>query len=54
MGRTLSIDEFDIPRIFGEEGVAILHVSGLIAAMSPETTKFCLEVAKAAKQYGTW
>lgn len=53
VGRTLSIDEFDIPRIFGEEGVAILHVSGLIAAMSPETTKFCLEVAKAAKQYGT-
>ena len=45
VGRTLSIDEFDIPRIFGEEGVAILHVSGLIAAMSPETTKFCLEVA---------
>ena len=53
VGRTLSVDEFDIPRIFGEEGVAILHVSGLIAAMSPETTKFCLEVAKAAKQYGT-
>ena len=53
VGRTLRIDEFDIPRIFGEEGVAILHVSGLIAAMSPETTKFCLEVAKAAKQYGT-
>ena len=53
VGRTLSIDEFDIPRIFGEEGVAILHISGLIAAMSPDTTKFCLEAAKAAKQYGT-
>ena len=42
VGRTLSIDEFDIPRIFGEEGVAILHISGLIAAMSPETTRCCL------------
>ena len=53
VGRTLSIDEFDIPRIFGEEGVAILHISGLIAAMSPETTRCCLELARAAKQYGT-
>ena len=53
VGRTLSIDEFDIPRIFGEEGVAILHISGLIAAMSPETTQCCLELARAAKRYGT-
>ena len=53
VGRTLSIDEFDIERIFGEEGVGILHISGLIAAMSEETTKFCLEIAKAAKEHGT-
>ena len=53
VGRTLSIDEFDVERIFGEEGVGILHISGLIAAMSEETTAFCLAVAKAAKQYGT-
>lgn len=53
VGRTLSIDEFDIPRIFGQEGVAILHISGLIAAMSPETTQCCLELARAAKRYGT-
>ena len=31
----------------------ILHLSGLIAAMSPETTKCCLAIAKAAKKYGT-
>ena len=53
VGRTLSADEFDFDRIFGTEGVQILHVSGLIAAMSPETTRFCLDCAKAAKQYGT-
>ncbi|MBP3902039.1 MAG: sugar kinase [Blautia sp.] len=53
VGRTLSIDDFDIERIFGEEGVRILHLSGLIAAMSEETTECCVALAKAAKQYGT-
>ena len=53
VGRTLSIDDFDIERIFGAEGVGILHISGLIAAMSHETTECCLALAKAAKQYGT-
>ena len=53
VGRTLDIADFDIPRIFGEEGIGILHLSGLIAAMSEQTTKCCLELAKAAKQYGT-
>lgn len=53
VGTTLSIDEFDVERIFGQEGVGILHISGLIAAMSKETTQFCLAVAKAAKEHGT-
>ena len=53
VGRTLSASDFDLDRIFGEEGVGILHLSGLIAAMSPETTKCCLELAKVAKRYGT-
>lgn len=53
IGRTLSIDDFDVDRIFGKEGIRILHISGLIAAMSPETTKCCLALAKAAKKYGT-
>ena len=53
VGTTLSIEEFDVERIFGEEGVGILHISGLIAAMSEQTTKFCLDVAKAAKEHGT-
>lgn len=53
VGRTISLDEFDIDRIFGKEGIAILHISGLIAALSHETSVFCLEAAKAAKKYGT-
>ena len=53
VGRTLCIEDFDIERIFGTEGVGILHISGLIAAMSHETTGCCLALAKAARQYGT-
>ncbi len=53
VGRTLTSGDFDLDRIFGEEGVGILHLSGLILAMSPETTKCCLEIAEKAKSYGT-
>lgn len=53
VGRTLNINDFDTEKIFGTEGVAVLHLSGLIAALSPETGKFCLELTRAAKKYGT-
>ena len=53
IGRTLSIEDFDTEKIFGEDGVAVLHISGLIAAMSETTTKACVELAKAAKANGT-
>ncbi|MBP3686437.1 MAG: sugar kinase [Clostridia bacterium] len=53
VGRTLNIKDFDLERIFGEEGVAILHLSGLIGALSHDTSVFCLELARAAKKYGT-
>jgi 2-dehydro-3-deoxygluconokinase len=53
VGRTLNVKDFDLDRIFGKEGVQIVHLSGLIAALSPETSKFCLELARAAKKYGT-
>jgi len=52
VGRTLSIGEFDVERIFGQEGVAILHISGLVAALSAETAAFCAALAKRAKAYG--
>jgi len=53
VGRTLNINNFDLDRIFGEEGVQIIHLSGLIASLSPETSNFCLELSRAAKKYGT-
>lgn len=53
VGRTLNVKDFDLERIFGEEGVQIIHLSGLIAALSPETSIFSLELARTAKKYGT-
>jgi 2-dehydro-3-deoxygluconokinase len=53
VGRTLNVKDFDLDRIFGEEGVQVVHLSGLIGALSPETSQFCLEIARAAKKHGT-
>ncbi|MCD4699301.1 MAG: sugar kinase, partial [Phycisphaerae bacterium] len=53
VGRTMSVKDFDLDRIFGEEGVQIVHLSGLITALSPATGALCLEIARAAKKYGT-
>ena len=53
VGRTLNAKDFDLDRIFGDEGVQILHLSGLIGALSPDTGVFCLDIARAAKEYGT-
>jgi len=53
VGRTLNVKDFDLNRIFGDEGAQVLHLSGLIAALSPETGIFCLELARAAKKYDT-
>jgi 2-dehydro-3-deoxygluconokinase len=53
VGRTLNVKDFDLERIFNKEGVQILHLSGLIAALSPETGVFCLELVKTAKKHDT-
>jgi Sugar kinases, ribokinase family len=53
VGRTLNVKSFDLERVFNKEGVQILHLSGLIGALSPETSTFCLELARAAKKYGS-
>ncbi|HPT21769.1 MAG TPA: sugar kinase [Bacteroidales bacterium] len=53
VGRTLNVKDFDLDRIFGKDGVSILHLSGLVAALSPETSLFCLELARIAKKQGT-
>jgi len=53
VGRTLNVKDFDLERLFAKEGVQILHMSGLIAALSPDTSNFCLELARKAKKHGT-
>jgi len=53
VGRTLNVKDFDLERIFGQEGVQIVHLSGLIGALSPETSEFCLQIARAAKKHGS-
>ena len=53
VGRTLNVKDFDLERIFGHEGVQMLHLSGLIGALSHETSEFCLNLAREAKKYGT-
>jgi 2-dehydro-3-deoxygluconokinase len=53
VGRTLNVKDFDLERIFAREGVQILHLSGLISALSPETGNFSLELARAARNNGT-
>lgn len=53
VGRVLNTKDFDLDKIFGEDGARILHISGLIAALSPDTSRFCVEVARAAKKHGT-
>lgn len=53
VGRTLNVKDFDLDRIFNKEGVQIVHLSGLVGALSPDTGQFCLELARAAKKHGT-
>lgn len=53
IGRTLSLQDFDVERLFGSDGVQIVHISGLIAALSSQTSEFCVELARAAHRHGT-
>ncbi len=53
VGRTLNVKDFDLERIFKEEGVQIVHLSGLVGALSPDSSQFCLAIARTAKKYGT-
>lgn len=53
VGRKLNVKDFEMDRIFGDEGAKIVHLSGLIAALSEETSQFCLEIARTAKKNGS-
>ena len=50
VGRTLKAEDFDLKRLFEDEGCGILHLSGLVAALSHESGQCCVEVARAAKK----
>lgn len=53
VGRELSVEAFDLERIFAKEGAQVVHLSGLIAALSPKTSRFCLDIARIAKENGS-
>jgi 2-dehydro-3-deoxygluconokinase len=53
VGRALNVEDFDLDRVFAEEGAQILHLSGVIAALSSDASRFCLELARAARRHGT-
>lgn len=53
VGRTLCAADFELERIFRMEGAQILHLSGLIAALSESTAEFCLTLAQAARDNGS-
>ncbi|MBO4235706.1 MAG: sugar kinase [Firmicutes bacterium] len=53
VGRTIKAKDFDLEQIFKKDGCRILHISGLIAALSEDTTKACVDIAKYAKSCGT-
>ncbi len=50
VGRTLHADDFPLEEIFARDGVQIMHLSGLVAALAPD---FCLSLAEVAARCGT-
>ena len=53
VGQELGAEYFDMDRIFAREGAAIVHLSGLVAALSPKTSQFCLDIVRIAKANGS-
>lgn len=53
IGRILESSFYDLDTLFDREGVRTLHLSGLIAALSPATGQLCLELAERAARAGT-
>ncbi len=53
VARIITAADFDLDGLFDNRGAQFVHTSGLFAALSPETSAFCLAVARAAKKYGT-
>ena len=52
-GRAIRAEDFDLERLFEEDGCRIFHLSGLVASVSDETGKACLAMVRAAKKAGS-
>jgi len=53
VGRTMKSSEYDLVQLFEKDGVGYVHLSGLIAALSEDTSQLCLEIARIAKKNGS-
>ncbi|MDY2608985.1 MAG: sugar kinase [Eubacteriales bacterium] len=53
VGKTITAEDFDLDKLFGTDGVGIVHISGLFAALSQNTGELCALIAKKAKENGT-
>ena len=53
VGRTLSEGDYDLDKLFDLGGCQILHLSGLVAALSEGSTACCLALARRARASGT-
>lgn len=51
VGRELDASDFDLERIFDVEGTKLVHMSGLVAALSEKSSNFCLQIARVAKKH---
>ena len=52
VGRSIKTSDFNLEKLFCEEGCNIFHLSGLIFALSESTTEACLDIARKAKEHG--
>ena len=52
-GRILQEGDFDLERLFERDGVRMMHLSGLFAALSDSTARLCLRLAEIGKRNGT-
>ena len=46
-------EDFDLEKLFGQDGVRWLHTGGIYAALSEQSCQTVIEVIKTAKKYGT-
>ena len=53
VGRILKAEDFDLEQIFVRDGARMMHISGLFAALSPETGRLCVKLAEYAHAHGT-